>query len=176
MNLKSLPRLGIISLVIGVSIFSSLNFASSSPPETYEKTSFEDLGTSPDFISKTIDGKPVKLSDFHGNVIFVNFWATWCGPCRKEIPDFISLQNEYNGKLTIIGVSVDDSSVPVKKFAEKNGINYPIVMNDSTISLIYGPIKGIPTTYIIDKDFKIRKKIVGLKSHEEFKSIIEQLL
>ncbi|MDZ4815938.1 MAG: TlpA disulfide reductase family protein [Verrucomicrobiota bacterium] len=127
---------------------------------------------------KDIDGKTVKLSDFKGKVILLDFWATWCPPCREEIPGFINLQKKYGDKgVVIIGVSVDEGGPDVvKKFAQKLGVNYPMLMASPELPDQYGGIEGIPTTFIIDKTGKIVDIHVGMTPEAEFEKIIKGLL
>jgi peroxiredoxin len=117
----------------------------------------------PDFTLTDLSGKSISLSDLKGKVIFVNFWATWCGPCRHEIPDFIEFynKNKDNG-VVILGVSVDKSANKVRDFVEENKINYPIVMATNEMVRDYKPGKFIPTTIIIDTDGMIQEKKVGV--------------
>ena len=100
----------------------------------------------PDFKLDDLEGKPLTLAASHGKVILLNFWATWCGPCRAEIPDLIELQKKYGDKLQIIGLDVDDDdSTEVKKFVTANGINYPIGMATNEIRMQYGGVAALPT-------------------------------
>jgi peroxiredoxin len=119
--------------------------------------------TAPAWKLKDVDGKPVELSQFKGKVVILDFWATWCPPCRTEIPGYIALQKKYaDDGLVVIGVSVDtDGTAPVKKFIKDFGINYMVVMADDGIQEAYGPILGYPTTFIIDRDGHIRDKKLG---------------
>jgi thiol-disulfide isomerase/thioredoxin len=113
---------------------------------------------------KDVDGKPVSSSQFKGKVVVVDFWATWCPPCRTEIPGYIALQKKYAADgLVFIGISVDgdDQIAAVKNFVKQFGINYLIVMADDEIQGAFGLNQGYPTTYIIDRDGKIRNKKVG---------------
>jgi peroxiredoxin len=116
----------------------------------------------PDFTLTDLSGKSISLSDLKGKVIFVNFWATWCGPCRHEIPDFIEFykENKDNG-VVILGVSIDKSVNKVRDFVDDNGINYPIAMATDNMVKDYKPGKFIPTTIIIDSDGMIQEKKVG---------------
>ena len=118
----------------------------------------------PAFTLKDLDGKDVSLSDFEGKVIFVNFWATWCPPCRQEIPGFIEVYDQYKNKgMVILGVSVDQAGVSVvKKFAEKNKINYPLVMFTQKMIEDYDPGNAIPATIVIDRQGNIRDKHIKL--------------
>ncbi|RMF92604.1 MAG: TlpA family protein disulfide reductase, partial [Candidatus Schekmanbacteria bacterium] len=118
----------------------------------------------PDFSLKDLNGNEFRLSDHNGKVRIIDFWATWCPPCRMEIPDFQTLHNKYSEKgFVMIGVSLDDSSDIVKKFVNKYQVTYPIVMGNEEVVNLYGGIRGIPTTFIVDKDGKIFKKYVGYR-------------
>lgn len=132
----------------------------------------------PDFTLPTIYGDSLSLSDYKGKAIILDFWATWCPPCVQEIPDFIELYNKYKDKgLVIIGVSLDRGSVSdVKSFCEDIGIDYPIVMGNDRVSQKYGGIRGIPTTFIIDRDGMIVNKFVGYRPPEVFEAEVKKLL
>jgi len=134
--------------------------------------------TAPDFTLKDLDGRPFSLSDTKGKVVILDFWATWCPPCRMEIPHFESLYREYGNRgLVVIGISLDrgDASA-VRSFAEDNGISYPIVIGDQETTILYGGIRGIPTTFVIDRKGRIVEKFVGYRSKEVFESAINKLL
>lgn len=130
----------------------------------------------PDLNLRDMNGKTVQLSDFKGKVIILDFFATWCPPCKQEIPDFIELQKQYGSQgFVMIGVSLSRPE-DVKPFAERLGVNYIILIADSYATNAYGPIRSIPTTYIIDKDFKIAKKYIGFRPKEVFENDIKELL
>ncbi len=134
-------------------------------------------GDAPDFQLTTIDGKDMRLSDLKGDVIILNFWATWCPPCREEIPDFIELYDEYHRKgLSIIGVSVDRGESEVREFYTNNNMNYPVLMANDKVVADYGGIRGIPTTFIIDTNGDIVEKLVGLRSKDVFEKYIKKML
>lgn len=137
-----------------------------------------DTGVATAWELKDVDGKTIKLADFKGKVVILDFWATWCPPCRAEIPSFVDLQTKYKDKgLQVIGISMDEGGPAVlKPFIEKNKINYPIVIGTQKTTEDYGGIEGIPTTFIINKEGKIVGKHVGLTSKEEFEKEIEPLL
>jgi len=124
----------------------------------------KELTIAPDFTLQDINGNEVTLSDFKGKVVILNFWATWCPPCRKEIPVFIELYKKYKDEgLVIIGISLDREGKKVLiPFVKKFGINYPVLIGTQKVVDAYGGIRGIPTTFIIDKKGKIRKKHIGL--------------
>jgi len=125
-----------------------------------------------------LDGKTIHSSDFNGKVVVLDFWATWCPPCRAEIPGFIELQKKYQTQgLVVVGVSVDQAgSDTVKSFAKKLGINYPVVLTDAKIDAAYGGIDGLPTTFIIDRTGHIVKQHVGFTEKSETEREIKPLL
>ena len=132
----------------------------------------------PDWQLKDLEGKSVKLSDFKGKVVILNFWATWCPPCRREIPDFVALQKQYADKgLVIIGVSLDEGGAAVvKSFVNKMGINYPVVMGDQKTIAAYGGIQVVPTTFIIDKTGKVAAQHEGGAGRATFEAEFKPLL
>lgn len=136
------------------------------------------VGTkAPAWILKGLDGKNVKSSEFKGKVVVLNFWATWCGPCIAEIPDFIEIQKEYQEKgLTFVGVSLDLSPSPVKKYVARNDLNYPVVMGDSEMVKDYGNFNGIPQTYVIDKEGIIRMSQSARISKQKLLANVKPLL
>ena len=119
----------------------------------------------PDFKVDDLDGKPLSLSGSRGKVVLLNFWATWCGPCRAEIPDLIELQKKYGDHLQIIGLDVDDDdAAEVKKFVEKNGINYPVGMATNEIRIQYGGVAALPTSFVLDDQGRVVQKHEGLRN------------
>ena len=126
----------------------------------------------PNFVLKTSSGKTIELAKLKGKAVLVNFWATWCGPCRAEIPDFINVYDTYKSKgLEIVGISLDEDGWSViKPFVEKKKINYPIVLGDAQVAQLYGGIEGIPTTFFVNKEGFIVDRHVGMLT----KTILEQ--
>src|SRR5690606_11263228 len=111
-----------------------------------------DAGPAPlDFTMKDLDGKDVTLASFKGKVILLNFWATWCGPCKAEIPGFVELQEKYRDELVIVGYSVDDTADKARAFAEEWKMNYPVLLGEGRedVQDAYGPIYGIPASFLI---------------------------
>ena len=115
------------------------------------------------FTARTIDGKDLSLASLRGKVVIVNFWATWCPPCRAEIPDLVALQSKYKDQLQIIGVSQDEAPPStVAQFAAEHGMNYPVVMDTPEIERLFTNIHALPTSFIIDRDGRIAQRHVGM--------------
>jgi thiol-disulfide isomerase/thioredoxin len=132
----------------------------------------------PDFELTTLDGKSLKLSDYNGKIVILDFWATWCGPCRRGIPDLVEIQKEYNDDVVVIGISLDQENTQdqLQPFVEYFNINYPIVLWSEKVVEDYGNIGAIPTSFIIDKDGNIVNKFVGLMPKESFVEQINSIL
>ncbi|HWC17548.1 MAG TPA: TlpA disulfide reductase family protein [Terriglobales bacterium] len=131
----------------------------------------------PDFALKDLDGKQVKLSDFRGKAVLLNFWATWCGPCKVEMPWFVELQKQYGPQgLEIVGVALDDSGKDeIQKFAKDMGVNYTILQGQDDVGDAYGAI-GLPTTFYIDRNGRIIDSASGLVSRSEIEENIKKSL
>jgi peroxiredoxin len=130
----------------------------------------------PDFTLNDIDGRPVSLADYRGKVVILDFWAPWCPPCKREIPDLISLQDQYADRgLRIVGIGLDRED-NVASFVRQNGINYPVMVGDDEIAGLYGGIPGIPTTFIIDRQGKIVRRFEGYTSRAVFENELKKLL
>lgn len=133
-----------------------------------------------DFKLKDLDGKEVSLASFKdpNKVVLLNFWATWCGPCKAEIPGFVELQEKYKDKLTIIGYSVDDTAELAKKYAAEYKMNYPILLGEGRedVQDAYGPIWGIPASFIISKDGRVCRKHMGIAPKAVFEKEVVALM
>jgi cytochrome c biogenesis protein CcmG/thiol:disulfide interchange protein DsbE len=136
------------------------------------------LQKAPDFTLKTIYEDEFHLYDYIGNVIIIDFWDTWCPPCRAEIPHFIELYEKYRDKgLLIIGIAFGREGIEkVKSFVNDEGINYPVLIANSEVVKDYGGITAIPTTFIINKNGEIFEKIIGYRDKEFFEEKIKNLL
>jgi thiol-disulfide isomerase/thioredoxin len=135
-------------------------------------------GTAPDFTLQSLDGKTVRLSDFRGKPVVLNFWATWCGPCKIEMPWFVDLQKEYGpAGLQFLGVAMDDASTKdIAEFAESMKVNYPILIGKESVGDDYGGVQFLPETFYIDRNGKVVDKAFGLKGRGEIEDAIKKIL
>jgi peroxiredoxin len=136
------------------------------------------LKPAPNFTLQDASGNTVKLSDYKGKVVLLDFWATWCGPCKIEIPWFMEFQRKYKDRgFTVIGVSMDEGGWQVvKPFAEEFKMNYPVVLGSDETSTAFGGVDVLPTTFIIDKQGRIVASHQGLTGKDEMEKAIEDLL
>jgi peroxiredoxin len=132
----------------------------------------------PDFALTNLSGKTLRLSDFKGKVVLLDFWATWCPPCREEIPDLIRLQQQYASQgFTVLGIALDEEGATVvKPVAQRLGINYPVVVGNTQVAAAYGGIEAIPTTFIVGRDGKILTTYVGAQAASTFQQDIDPAL
>jgi len=132
----------------------------------------------PEFSLKDVDGRNVTLADYKGKVVLLNFWATWCGPCKIEIPWFVDFEQKYKDRgFAVLGVAMDDDGWKiVKPYLSESKINYRVVMGDDSVATMYGGVDSLPTTFILDKDGKIASTHVGLVSKSDYENEIIQLL
>jgi thiol-disulfide isomerase/thioredoxin len=131
----------------------------------------------PDFKLAALDGKPLTLAALQGKVILLNFWATWCGPCRAEVPDLIALQERYKDRLQIIGLNVDDDdAAEIQKYVDETGINYPVAMTSNDVRIQYGGIPALPTSFVLDTEGRVVQKHVGLWNPAVYETEIRALL
>ncbi|RJQ62889.1 MAG: TlpA family protein disulfide reductase [Stygiobacter sp.] len=148
-------------------------------PPNYVPAGEQKSVEAPDFELPTTDGKKLKLSSLKGKVVILDFWATWCPPCRKGIPDLVELKKKYGKKgFEVIGISVDSPQTKeeVVPFMKDYGINYPVVYGNEAITISYGGIQSIPTAFVIDKQGKIVASYVGLRGKEVYEDHIKKLL
>jgi len=116
----------------------------------------------PDFSLPQLTGEQLELSDYRGKVVLLDFWATWCDPCREEMPRFVDLQNKYGSLgFQVIGVSMDDEPGPVRDFCQRFKMNYPVVMGNAKIGELYGGVLGLPIAFLIGRDGRIYARHIG---------------
>ena len=172
----------VIGILVVVAVIAYLGYYANSHERELKNITptaqFSKYKKAPDFELKDANGKTVRLSDFKNKIIILDFWATWCPPCRAEIPGFVELYNKYKDKgVEIIGVSLDqggwDDVIP---FMKEFGVNYTIVLGNMDVAQKYGGIRGIPTTFVIDRQGRIRAKYVGYRPKEVFERDINLLL
>jgi len=173
----------LIALILATGAFTAYTMNQPEATMNGQAISLKDGGKqAPDFNLETIDGKNISLSDYKNTAIILNFWATWCPPCRAEIPDMIELQKEYGDKnFTFIGIAVGDQLDRVKRFVENSGINYPIAMGNNSITSDYGKfikggMRGIPATFVINTKGEVLGHFVGSRSKEAFEQAIKDAL
>jgi thiol-disulfide isomerase/thioredoxin len=130
-----------------------------------------------DFVLKDHNNVPVKMADYKGKVVLLNFWATWCGPCKVEIPAFVELYDQYKAKgLVIVGVSIDDTPEQLQPFMKEYRMNYPVLQMTPDVETAYGPFYGYPTSFFIARDGSICLKHLGPATKEQFEKEIKALL
>ncbi len=131
----------------------------------------------PAFVRTDLDNRRIDLAALRGRVVLLNFWATWCAPCQIEMPRFVQWQSKYkSGGLEILGVSMDDDVDPVRALVRKRGINYPILMGDEKLGILYGGVLGLPVTYLIDRQGVIRAQFKGQTSLSAMEASIRRIL
>jgi peroxiredoxin len=136
------------------------------------------LKAAPDFTLKDANGSNVKLSDYRGKVVLLNFWATWCGPCKVEIPWFVEFEQQYKNKgFDVLGVAMDDDGwKAVKPFVEEHKMNYRVVLGNDSVATSYGGIDSLPTTFVINQEGRIVTSHIGLVNKDDYLKEIESLL
>ncbi len=167
------------SFLLAILLVGTLAITYSSLPGVSASVSpMNDRKVAPDFVAKDTRGADLKLSDYRGKVVLVNFWATWCGPCRIEIPWFVEFEKSYSDRgFTVIGVSMDEEGwEAVKPFIAQQRVNYPVVIGTDALTQAYGDISSLPTTFLIDREGEIAARHVGLVSKSAYESEIASLL
>lgn len=132
----------------------------------------------PGFALETLDNRTVKLSDFRGKVTLVNFWATWCAPCRVEMPSLVALRNAYRSRgFEVVGVAMDDDDrIKVATFVRDMHVSYPIVLKDTSVGDAFGGVRFLPQSFLLDSDGRVLAHIVGMRDKGEFEAEIVRAL
>ena len=143
--------------------------------------SAEHIGTSgqpaPGFTLTDVSGQRLSLSEYRGKVVILDFWATWCAPCKEEIPYFVDMQNRLGPRgLQILGISMDDDERPVRAFQQQFKMNYPVAVGTTQLAEQYGGVLGLPITFVIDPQGRIVSRHIGQTSPSVFESEVEKLL
>lgn len=175
----SIPRLS--AAIATALLFGYMIAGCSSSPRAVNAASVKpdkERKQAPDFTLKDADGKVVHLADYKGKVVLLDFWATWCSPCKVEIPWFMDLQRRNKDRgFEVLGVAMDDEGWEVvKPFIAKMGVNYRILAGNDAAAQMYGGVDALPTTFLIDRTGKIAAVHVGLASKKDFEDGVEQLL
>ena len=168
----------LVILIAAVGISAAIYIASR-PSETKFGTNIAPGNHAPaaDFTLTDLSGQKLALSSFKGKVILLDFWATWCDPCRAEIPHFKEMQNKFGPRgFQVIGISMDDNEQPVREFYSKFGMNYPVAVGDTHTAQSYGGIFGLPVAFLIGRDGRIYGKYIGETKPELLEKEIQKLL
>lgn len=164
-------------IAAGLLIFAALAGFYALRRRSVSTNSFSTQRIAPDFTLPQLSGEPLTLSNYRGKVVLLDFWATWCAPCRVETPSLVALQTRYRDQgLQIIAVSMDDTSDPVPGFYQQFKMNYPVVMGNAKIGEEYGGVLGLPIAFLIDREGRIQKKHIGATEESIFEKEITTLL
>lgn len=168
--------LAVVAMVAAGMLYFGFHMARRSGPG--ETPRIAKSAPAPDFTLETLDGKSMSLSDLRGKAVLLNFWATWCSPCKIEMPWFVELQNEYGSQgLQIVGVAMDDASKEdIAKFAKDMGVNYPVLIGKEAVGDAYGGVPALPESFFIGRDGKIVDKIIGLKGKSDIEDAVKKTL
>jgi peroxiredoxin len=176
MNKLVLP---VASLAAALLLTASCGFESARSEEgTVEAANVAERKPAPDFTLKDGEGRDVKLSDFRGKVVLLNFWATWCGPCKIEMPWFVDFQRKYKDQgFSVVAVSLDEEGWDVvRPFAEDLKLNFPVLLGNDETAEQFGGIQALPTTLIIDQQGRVYNSHMGLVSMSDYEDEIKKLL
>lgn len=172
---KTLPTLLICS-GLGLLIIAGVGLLTLRETTPQALAASEKNQSAPGWSLTALDGKTVSLSDFKGRVVLMNFWATWCPPCREEMPQLIALQKDL-GKagLTVVGISMDQEKEAASAYVTEAGIEFPIVMGTESVARVHG-VSILPTSFLIDREGRIARTILGPRTYTQFADLIKPLL
>lgn len=166
----------VVTMVVTLMLVFAFNIVRHGPRKTTAVQSKN--GEAPDFSLQSLDGKTVRLSDLRGKAVVLNFWATWCEPCKVEMPWFVELQKQYGPSgLQFVGVAMDDASPKeIAGFAQDMGVNYPILLGKEAVGDAYGGVQFLPETFYINRDGKLIDRAFGLKGRGEIEDNVKKVL
>ena len=166
----------VVALVVTLMLYAGFHVARPSGDPS-ASVNFKDQ-IAPDFELKALDGATVHLTDYRGKAVLLNFWATWCEPCKIEMPWFVELQKKYGPQgLQVVGIAMDDASEQdIAKFAQKMGVDYPVLIGKESVGEAYGGVPYLPLTFYIDRSGKVTSKVPGLRSRSDIEDNIKKAL
>jgi peroxiredoxin len=168
----------VVAMVVSLMLVLGINLSRRGVPAGQKAAGQMQGQSAPDFALKSLDGKTVHLTDYRGKAVLLNFWATWCEPCKIEMPWFVEMQKQYAGDgLQIVGVAMDDAAEKdIADFATKMGVNYPVLIGKEDVSNAYGGLPFLPTTFYIDREGKVVDKVFGLKGRGEIEGLVKKIV
>lgn len=168
----------ILALLAIVGIIALYETAQSSSMDSASSAALQNGQPAPDFALKDMDGTVHHLSDYRGKVVMLNFWATWCPPCRKELPEYATFQTQYGSQgLQFLGIALDDEGLAkVKPWIAAHPVPYPIMLPDDKVAAAYGEMASIPVTFIIDRKGILRSSFVGIRQEDVVEGMFKPLL
>jgi peroxiredoxin len=177
----NLPTAVLLVVLVAAMFFAGRHLANRSRAGAAQAASISGNATgqlAPGFELKDLAGNNVRLADYHGKVVLLNFWATWCPPCKEEMPWFVDLQQRYGAQgLQVIGVAMDDADQKtIASFAQRLGVNYPVLLGKESTAQAYGDVQFLPDTFYIGRDGKIVSHVQGLINRKDIEERVKQAL
>lgn len=173
---KNALVLVVVSLVVGLMLFTGARRVRKAPAGALQGSGIGKAA--PDFELETLDGRKVRLSDFRGKAVLLNFWATWCHPCRIEMPWLIEFQKKYRAQgVEVVGIAMEDTDKKdIERFLKEMGVNYLILVGSENVGELYGGVMGLPTTFYIGRDGTIVEQHAGLISKSEIEAHLQKAM